>query len=61
MFDDFGDFELSVQCVSSKKSTSYIMGAPRVLERRGYWRVELITLINPTSNLCPVSERNHVK
>jgi hypothetical protein len=45
----------------SKKSTSYIVGAPRVLERRGYWKVELITLINPTPNLCPVSERNHVK
>jgi hypothetical protein len=45
----------------SEKGTSYIVGAPRVLERRGYWKVELITFIDPTSNLCPVSERNHVK
>ncbi len=28
---------------------------------RGYWKIEYITLTDPTLNLCPVFERNHVK
>jgi hypothetical protein len=44
-----------------KKSTYCIVGISRVLGMRGYWKVKLITLIDPSLNLYPVSERNHVK
>ncbi len=61
MFDDFGDLQLSVLCVSSKKNTCCIMGAIGVLGLRGYWKVELITLTDHALNLCLVSKRNDVK
>ncbi len=36
------------------------VGALRLLGVR-YWRIEHITLIDPTLNLYQVSQRNHVK
>jgi hypothetical protein len=40
MFDDLGDFELSVQYVSSwGESTYYIVRASRLLGTRRYWRI----------------------
>jgi hypothetical protein len=37
------------------------VGAPGVLEPRGYWGVELITFTNHALNFCPVFEKNHVE
>ncbi len=37
MFDDHGDLELSVQCVSSRgENTCCIVGVPTILGTRGY-------------------------
>jgi hypothetical protein len=36
------------------------VGALRLLGK-AYWRIEHITLTDPTLNLCLVSKRNHVK
>jgi hypothetical protein len=39
-----------------KKNTCCIVGTPKVLGPRGYWGVESIIFVDPTQNLCLVSE-----
>jgi hypothetical protein len=38
-----------------------IVGAPGLLGIRGHERIEYVSFIGPTLNLCLVFERNHVK
>jgi hypothetical protein len=44
-----------------KKNICCIVGAPEVLEPKGYWGIELIALTDLALNLCPNSENNHVE
>jgi hypothetical protein len=37
------------------------VGAPGLLGIRGHERIEYVSFIDPTLNLCLVFERNHVK
>jgi len=36
------------------------VGAPELMGK-GYWKIKYISLTDLALNLCPVSERNHVK
>ncbi len=39
-----------------KKNTYCIVGTPEVLGSRGCWEIKKIVFVDPTLNLCPVSE-----